>query len=152
MNYNYPYYANTYGYQPNQNVQAYQQQSNQTGFVPVPNENVARTFPVGLNQSVTFRDESKVNTYYTKTMGSSPLDSPTFECFRLVKVDMAETATEASESHEKERAIDLSVYVLKTDLQPLEAQIVALRKEVDTLKERPRRKILKEVEVEDDEQ
>jgi hypothetical protein len=148
MNYNYPYYPAAYNYAPAQN---YQQQNNQNGFIGVQNENEARTYPVQLGTSMTFRDESQPNTFYTKTMGNSPLDRPIFERYRLVKEDVAENAPRATESPEKTKDIDLSVYALKDEIRPLEARISVLQKEVDSLRDKPRRRILKEMEVDDDE-
>lgn len=148
MNYNYPYYPAAYNYAPAQN---YQQQNNQNGFIGVQNENEARTYPVQLGTSMTFRDESQPNTFYTKTMGNSPLDRPIFERYRLVKEDLAENAPEATESHEKKKDIDLSVYARKDEIRPLEARIDALQKEIDTLRDKPRRRILKELEADNDE-
>lgn len=147
MNYNYPYYPNPYNaYQPNQNVQTYQAQTNtQSGFIGVQNENEARLYPVGPGNSVTFRDESQPNTFYTKTMGNSPLDRPTFECYRLVKVDIADNASQATDSAPKKEDIDLSAYALKTDLQSFEDVIAALKKDIAVLKERTRKKAVREV-------
>lgn len=150
MNYNYPYYPNPYGsYQPNQNT--YQAQTNtQSGFIGVQNENEARLYPVGPGNSITFRDESQPNTFYTKTMGNSPLDRPTFECYRLVKVDTAENAPQATETAPKKEDIDLSVYALKADLQPFEDIIAALKKDIAVLKERTRKKPIREVDYDDE--
>lgn len=152
MNYNYPYYPNPYGsYQPSQSAQAYQAQPNsQGGFIGVQNENEARLYPVAPGNSVTFRDESQPNTFYTKTMGNSPLDRPTFECYRLVKVDMAENASQAAETAPKKEDIDLSAYVLKTDLQPFEGDIAAIKKDIAVLKERTRKKPVREVDYDDE--
>lgn len=152
MNYNYPYYPNPYGsYQPSQSAQAYQAQPNsQGGFIGVQNENEARLYPVGPGNSVTFRDESQPNTFYTKTMGNSPLDRPTFECYRLVKVDMAENAPQATETAPKKEDIDLSAYVLKADLQPFESDMAAIKKDIAVLKERTRKKPIREVDYDDE--
>ena len=153
MNYNNPYYyPNPYGsYQPSQSAQAYQAQPNsQGGFIGVQNENEARLYPVAPGNSVTFRDESQPNTFYTKTMGNSPLDRPTFERYRLVKEDVAAAVTEATESPSKEKDIDLSAYVLKTDLQPFEDVIAAIKKDIAVLKDRTRKKPVREVDYDDE--
>lgn len=152
MNYNYPYYPNPYnGYQPNQTAQAYQVQANtQSGFIGVQNESEARLYPVGPGHSVTFRDESQPNTFYTKTMGNSPLDRPTFECYRLVKVETAENTPQSAESPAKEKDVDLSLYVLKTDLQPFEDVLSAIKKDIAVLKERTRKKPVREVDYDDE--
>ena len=121
----------------------------QLGFVGVQNENEARAFPVALGNSVTFRDESQPNTFYTKTMGNSPLERPIFEKYRLVKEDAAVSAPDASETASSIKDIDLSIYASKDDLKAFEGQIVEIRKELAALK--PKRKVIREVEVEDDE-
>jgi len=159
MSYNNPYYyPNPYGsYQPNQTAQAYQnyqqnyqQNDNQSGFIGVANEEEARMYPVALGKSLTFRDESKPHTYYTKTMGNNPLDRPIFERYRLVKDEPAAEASQATETAPKKEDIDLSAYVLKTDLQPFEDVIAALKKDVAVLKERTRKKPVREVDYDDE--
>ena len=141
--YNNPYTYN--GYTPQ--IQPQQQQS---GFIGVQNEYEARTYPLAVGHSATFRDESQPNTFYTKTMGNSPLDRPTFECYRLVKVETAENAPQSAESPAKEKDVDLSAYVLKTDLQPFESDLSAIKKDIAMLKERTKKKILREVDPDDE--
>lgn len=90
MAYQYPYqYPHQYPYQniyqQAQQLQAQQMQND--GLVPVPNIQVAMSYPVGPGKSVTFKDENAPY-IYTKTMGYSQLDQPTFEKYRLVKEDM----------------------------------------------------------------
>lgn len=146
MTYPYPFnnpYATLLNQQPNQ--LSYYQQS---GFVSVQNEQEARAYPVQLGTSITFMDESGPY-LYTKTMGRSSLDRPTFEKFRLVK-ETAPSATESTENAEKAPDVDLSVYALKSEYEALETKIEALQKEMAAIKERPKKKILKEVEVEDE--
>lgn len=150
MNYNYPYYPNSYGYQPNQNYQNYSQSNNQNSFIGVQNENEARTYPVAPGNSVTFRDESLPNTFYTKTMGNSPLDRPVFERYRLVKEDVAVNVSESPETAPKKEDIDLSIYALKTDLQPFEDVIAAIKKDIAILKDRTRKKPVREVDYDDE--
>lgn len=153
MNYNYPYYPNPYGtYQPNnQNVQTYQaQQNNQSGFIGVASEAEARMYPVGLGNSITFRNESQPNTFYTKTMGSSPLDRPIFERYRLVKEDASENAPQAAETPAKEKDIDLSAYALKDDLKAFESDLSAVKRDIAILKERTKKKTVREVEYDDE--
>ena len=80
------------GYQPYQMMQnnGYPQQVQQSaGFVSVRGINEARNYPVAPGNSVTFKDETAPYVY-TKTMGFSQLDRPTFEVFRLVKEDYSE--------------------------------------------------------------
>ena len=75
MNYMYPYQQ--YQYQQPQQIQ-------NAGLVSVRGVNEARNYPVAPGNSVTFKDETAPY-IYTKTMGFSQLDRPTFEVFRLVK-------------------------------------------------------------------
>lgn len=75
MNYMYPYQQ--YQYQQPQQIQ-------NAGLVSVRGVNEARNYPVAPGNSVTFKDETAPY-IYTKTMGFSQLDRPTFEIFRLVK-------------------------------------------------------------------
>lgn len=82
MNYYYPY--------PQQNVQQNYQQS---GFVHVQSETDARNYPVAPGGSVTFIDD-RLPYCYTKTMGFSQFDPPTFRKFKLVE----ETAPEPQNS------------------------------------------------------
>ena len=130
-----------------------QTQASQCGFIGVQNEQEARLYPVGPGNSITFRDESAPY-IYTKTMGNSPLDRPTFEKFRLVREE--ESASKTEQTKEK---IDLSGYALKTDLSKyaLTEDIRAIRDEIEKamseialLKEKPKKKVLREVEVDDD--
>ena len=152
MNYNYGNMRNYNSMNNMSNMNAmntWSDPTQQLGFVGVQNENEARAFPVALGNSVTFRDESQPNTFYTKTMGNSPLERPIFEKYRLVKEDAAVSAPDASETASSIKDIDLSIYALKDDLKAFEGQIVEIRKELAALK--PKRKVIREVEVEDDE-
>ncbi len=94
----------------------------QLGFVGVQNENEARAFPVALGNSVTFRDESQPNTFYTKTMGNSPLERPIFEKYRLVK-ENAEPAVHVQEGIQ---------YALKSDLDAIKKEIESLKVSITT--------------------
>lgn len=119
----------------------------QLGFVGVQNENEARAFPVGLGNSVTFRDESQPNTFYTKTMGNSPLDRPIFEKYRLVKEETATFMQDAPETAQNTKDIDLSIYALKTEIEPILTMLSDMKKEISILK---KKKIMREVEVDDE--
>jgi len=148
MNYN-PYFANPYMAQnPNYGNQYQQAQSNQTSFIGVQNEQEARTYPVAPGNSITFRDESQPY-IYTKAMGYSPLDRPTFEKYRLVKEGEA-NATESSETASKEKEIDLSIYATKDEIKPITEQITAILKDISALKEKTKKKVIREVEVDDE--
>ena len=98
------------------------------GIIPVRGESVARNYPVALGNSVTFRDETAPY-IYTKTMGFSQMDVPRFDKYRLVKEDDAEPISSA------ENSIDLSVYMLKTDVEPIKSEIEKLKQELEKVNE-----------------
>jgi len=98
-------------------------QQNNTGLVPVPSEMVARNYPVGYGQSVTFKDESAPY-IYTKTMGFSQLDAPKFEKYRLVKEEVTPAPEEPQQGSE-----------YGDEIKALRNEIEALKKEVESLKE-----------------
>lgn len=68
-----------------------------SGFVSVRNEAEARNYPVAQGNSVTFKDETAPYVY-TKTVGFSQLDRPTFEKYKLVKEDVEETEITENQS------------------------------------------------------
>jgi hypothetical protein len=67
-----------------------QMQIQNGGFVSVRSIAEAQNYPVAPGNSVTFKDENAPYVY-TKTMGFSQLDRPTFEVFRLVKEELSQT-------------------------------------------------------------
>ena len=145
MNYN-SFYANPYIY-GSMPQQPQPQQTPQSNIIGIASEQDARNYPVAPGASVMFQDESAPYRFYTKTMGRSPLDTPVFEKFHLVKDD---DAIEAAEKADKKEDIDLSAYALKSDLQPFEGKIAALQKDIAMLKERTRRKPIREVDEYDE--
>lgn len=68
-----------------------QQQQQQTpqafngGYVTVRSEEEARNYPVAMGASVTFFNETQPFCY-KKSAGTSPLDPPTFEVYKILKV------------------------------------------------------------------
>lgn len=92
-------------------------------IVSVRSEAEARNYPVGLGNSVIFKDENQPF-IYSKAMGYSQLDRPTFEKYRLVKEEIAEIQpVEAQTENDKE-------YALKSDLEPILEQIKAIQEEM----------------------
>lgn len=134
-----------YGSQPVQ-PQATTQQS--SSIVPIASEQEARSYPVGLGNSVMFQNESEPFRFYAKTMGKSVLDTPIFEKFHLVKDDG--NVTDAAETNSNKEEIDLSVYALKDDFKPILAQLNNIKNDISYLKDRIKKKTYREV-VEDDE-
>ena len=83
----------------------------QISCVVVQSEQEARSYPVAPGNNVIFKNET-APFMYSKTMGNSALEPPTFEKYRLVKEDEAEPKA----AEQKKEEIDLSGYVMKTDL------------------------------------
>lgn len=81
MNFNYPN-------QPNFAQPVPQPQNN--GFMIVPNEDIARNYPVAPGNCVTFKIEGQP-IVIEKSMGFSQLDSPKLERYRLIKEEPVET-------------------------------------------------------------
>lgn len=150
MSYNNQYAGYPYGYQkPNYSNFQIQEQNNQmmqTSFVGVQNEQEARCYPVALGNSVMFRDESAPY-IYAKTMGKSALDMPIFEKYRLVKEEAVIVAPQSPESGANKKEVDLSVYALKTEIEPILTLISDMKKELTLLK---RKKGVKEAETDDE--
>ena len=133
------------------NIQPNNSNNNQNDIIGVQSEQEARSYPVGLGRSILFRDETEPLRFYVKTMGNSPLEVPKFEKYRLVKdEDITELAPKSVETENKTEDIDLSAYALKTDLQPFQNEIDAIRKDISTLKERTKKKVVREVDYDDE--
>lgn len=124
------YYPQFYPQNPQPQMQQPTQQISNSGLVPVSSETVARNYPVGYGQSVSFRDENAPY-LYTKTMGFSQLDTPRFEKYRLVKEEAELTVKEPQSN----QIVNVSTDDLKAEIEALKGDIEALKKEVDTLKE-----------------
>ena len=113
---NYPQY-----YYPQQ-MQMQIPQNTSGGFISVRSESEARSYPVALGNSVTFKDETAPYVY-TKTMGFSQLETPRFEKYRLVKEESQ------SVSEEVLNAKSDNLYT-KADIDAIWAEIEALKTEV----------------------
>lgn len=108
------------------------------GFISVRSEVEARNYPVGLGNSVTFKDENAPYVY-TKTMGFSQLETPRFEKYKLVKEEPV--LTQEGTSNIKDDNLPT-----KDDIKAIWSEIETIKKEV--FKPAPQRK-KKEV-IEDD--
>lgn len=109
-----PGYQQTYQ-QPNQT------QNQQSGFVPVPSEAVARNYPVAYGQSVSFKDENSPY-IYIKAMSFSQMEAPKFEKYKKVDDDPVPVANEISGSED--------LKAIKTELEKLKKEIFKLKKEL----------------------
>jgi len=141
-----PYYAQNQFYQqaqqaaPAPNIQA-QQIQNSGIIMSISSEAEARSYPIGLGNSVTFKDENAPY-IYTKTMGFSQLDRPIFEKYRLVK----EENSPVEESKEPQTD-NLALDEIKGQIEAIQSDIEDIKKKIapKTVK-----KIMKEIEVDDD--
>lgn len=130
--YSYPQYSNYQMQQPQQSQPQMQMQIQNGGFVSVRNETEARNYPIAIGTSITFKDENSPYVY-TKTMGFSQLESPRFDKYRLVKEEVAEAHREPQNDVSDEKPI------LNT-IDGIKAEIEALWKEIDGIKNTPVRK------------
>lgn len=117
-------------YNPYQNYNPYQSQLQQQpqnirsgSLVSVSSEEEARMYPVGPGNSVTFKNEN-MPYIYTKTMGFSQLDRPTFEKYKLVKEETPEYSSLAPQSQ----------YASKDELTEVINKVMDLQEEIIALK------------------
>lgn len=131
-------------YQPMQNPNMMQNmpqaQNTQTnGIISAPNEEFARNYPVAYGNSVTFRDES-LPYIYTKTMGFSQMDRPTFDKYKLVKEGVEEVAPtpvlEPKDYDEDIAKLKSDIEILKTENENLKTELEDLSDALTALKKR----------------
>jgi hypothetical protein len=101
---NYPQYYPQYFQQTQQPQQQIQQQPQiqDGGFLVVPSEDIARTYPVAPGKCLTFKIEGKP-IVIEKSMGFSQLEAPKIDRYRLTKEEAPkETPKECQCSNEVE--------------------------------------------------
>lgn len=98
--------------------QGVSQQQLAPGFITVRSMQEAQSYPVAPGHSVMFRDENAPYVY-TKTMGYSQLDRPTFEKYRLVKEEVAEAVQVSAPNP-----------VNRDELEQLKAEVERIKKEL----------------------
>lgn len=125
---NYQYYQPNYQFQQQPQMQQNMQIQN-SGFVSVPSEEVARNYPVAHGNSVTFKDENAPYVY-TKTMGFSQLDRPIFEKYKLVREDDVPNTAGLVSGGVSNGQID------NKSLNELKALVEENKKEIEDLKKR----------------
>lgn len=130
QNQNYPQNQNIQNYP--QNPQSYPQQQQQIqngGFISVPSEEVARNYPVGPGNSVTFKNENAPYVY-TKTMGFSQLDRPIFEKYKLVREEDAKNDEISAQTAPKNKD------AYNEAIEDVKGQIKAIYEDIDDIKKR----------------
>ncbi len=110
------------GYQGMQQsqLQGQQMQIQNGGFISVPSEDVARSYPVAPGTSITFKNENAPY-IYTKTMGFSPFESPRFEKYRLEKEEEPAPASVSSEDPYKKIREDMDL--MRAEIERLKEMI-----------------------------
>jgi len=120
-----PNYYNPYqpSYYPTQMQQTSPQiQSN--GFISVRSEMEARNYPVAPGNSITFKDENAPYVY-TKTMGVSQLDTPSFEKYKLVKEDVINAQEQIAEGNK-------DIEDIKSDIDKIWGEINEIKSQQKT--------------------
>ena len=133
---NYPQYFQP-NYQQNQAFQQqpqnYQQQNQQQiqngGFMVVPSEDMARTYPVAPGNCVTFKIEGKP-IVMEKSMGFSQLEAPRIEKYRLVREEDAPKEQNLPQNEPKNNPTE------NETIKGLKEQIKALNEELEDVKKR----------------
>lgn len=121
------------GQQLQQSIQQPQQIQN-GGFMLVPSEDIARSYPVAPGNCVTFKIEGQP-IVMEKSMGFSQLEAPRVERYRLVRED--ESAAGEKSPAEAPEASQQCV----ADIEELRGEIANIWKNIDKLKEQIRRPI-----------
>lgn len=136
----YPQYQQYYP-QPTQQAVAQQQamqpvqqnvqpQIQNGGFISVRSEAEAKNYPVAPGGSVTFIDENAPYCY-TKSVGFSQLDRPTFKRFRLVE----ESDSNSIEKNVNQTNVDFDSFAKVEDVANIRTKYDALKSEFDKIKE-----------------
>ena len=117
--------------QPNysQNYQQNQQQIQNGGFMLVPSEEMARSYPVAPGNCVTFKIEGKP-IVMEKSMGFSQLEAPRIDRYRLVREEDAPQEQNLPQNAPKENSME------NETINELKGQIKALNEEMEELKKR----------------
>lgn len=117
--------------QPNyqQNFQQNQQQIQNGGFMLVPSEDMARTYPVAPGNCVTFKIEGKP-IVMEKSMGFSQLEAPRIDRYRLVREEDAPNEQNLPQNEPKSSAME------NETIEELKGQIKALNEELEDVKKR----------------
>ena len=147
MAYNYyPNYINPYVYpQQYQQMPVQQQQVQQQtpqiqngGFISVRGEQEARNYPVAPGNSVTFKDETAPYVY-TKTMGFSQLDTPTFDKYRLVKEEATVSDVVAQEATE-----NIVQQKIQSEIEKLWTEVNALKNAEFSITKTKKKEVVKD--------
>jgi len=122
-------------FQPQPQQEFFQNQNTQQmrngGFVSVPNEGMVNSYPVAPGNCVTFKIEGQP-IVMEKSMGFSQLESPKIERYRLVKEDTPEASNSPQTGTLEDKAVNTTIDNLKSEIE-------AIWKEIDGIKNTPKR-------------
>lgn len=100
------------------------------GFMVVPSEDIARTYPVAPGNCVTFKIEGKP-IVMEKSMGFSQLEAPRIDRYRLVREeDVSNNPETSQESPGASNSNDL-INTLKTEVKSLWDEINKLKDQIE---------------------
>ena len=112
-----------------QNMPQNQPQIQNGGFMQIPTEEMARSYPVAPGNCVTFKIEGKP-IVMEKSMGFSQLEAPRIDRYRLVREEDAPQEQNLPQNAPKENSME------NETINELKGQIKALNEEMEELKKR----------------
>lgn len=115
--------------QNQQNYPQNQQQIQNGGFMLIPSEDMARTYPVAPGNCVTFKIEGKP-IVMEKSMGFSQLEAPRIDKYRLVREEEAVNEQNLPQNAPKTSDVE------NETIEELKGQIKALNDELQDIKKR----------------
>lgn len=114
------------GYSMPQMQMQTQQQMQNGGFMPAPNETYAINYPIAPGNSITFKIEGKP-IVIEKSMGFSQLESPKVDRYRLVKENIVEASEIAQKPSENTETINNTINSLKNEIGALWKEIEGIK-------------------------
>lgn len=112
-----------------QNMPQNQPQIQNGGFMQIPTEEMARSYPVAPGNCVTFKIEGKP-IVMEKSMGFSQLEAPRIDRYRLVREEDAPNEQNLPQNEPKNNSMD------NETIEELKRQIKALNDELSDIKNR----------------
>ena len=101
------------------------------GFMVVPSEDIARTYPVAPGNCVTFKIEGKP-IVMEKSMGFSQLEAPRIDRYRLVREEDVPNDTEKSQNESKTTGFDNKLIdVIKDEIKDIWGEINKLKDQIE---------------------
>lgn len=112
-----------------QNMPQNQPQIQNGGFMQIPTEEMARSYPVAPGNCVTFKIEGKP-IVMEKSMGFSQLEAPRIDRYRLVREEDATNEQNLPQNEPKNNSTE------NETIEELKGQIKAFKEELEDVKKR----------------